>query len=1151
MPTLNTDKSVQTPLFNNWKQIIPYAFILFLSLTALLFTFLYIILGDFLFEVFALGSSVILALIGIYTVLLRGSKVESDLGSQNLFSLQNSEDWSSIEKLETGVISKTIDSVERANQVLASLPASILLYDIQSDRIIYSNEVLQFFLEQDIDPKENFLQSFYRQIVLREDFNKVLRHFEFLRSVPAALAKPFHELDYRIRTSSGVIRYLRNRDRIFMRDSLGKPLVILCVIRDVSEYVLAYETALYNSTILENVDEAIVATDISFIIRGWNKSAEKIFELSAEQAIGKTLSEALRIQLTAEVSSKIINSLSTNGNWKGILEQRKIDGTELVIMLNLSALKNDEGETIGTIGIINDITTERMLELREQEANERYALAVEGSNDGIWDWDLQNDKVYYSSRWKQMIGYADHELGNTFSVWESLIHPEDKKRVVKALNSYIRRETNQYQVEFRFRHKDGSYRWVYSRGVGVWDANGNVYRIAGSHTDITERKEFELQLESAKQAAELASKAKSEFIATISHELRTPLNGVIGMTSLLTQTPLSNEQKQYLENIQFSGQSLLSLINDILDFSQLEASIVKLEPQPFNVEESIISSIEQHSLKASVKSLDISYSIDPTIPPILIGDGIRIRQVLSNIVSNAVKFTETGEVHIRVRPLEASHEQITLEFEVHDTGIGISNPLAEKLFKPFSQLEGAFNRRYSGMGLGLALSSQLIELMKGKISVSSEVGKGSIFTFSVPLQIQSAQSQNTQEKARYFDAFGLQLKIYWVDERPMALQASNQFLLNEGLSVIPNISLSEVILTTQKGNHPDVIILSLSDKPISAEEIAYLHQARETGTRLGVLCFQQSFDAVSKMNIFDFVLVKPVRHSKTLLALQKVLSSANAARPIAIEGTYPYKKHDISILVAEDYAINQRVILGILKKLGYDADVATNGIEALHLFDQRYYDIVFMDIQMPEMDGLQATREILKRFPSEKVPVILAMTANSTQTDRDNCFQAGMKDFLAKPITIDTVSAMIEYWAAVIQSGRSPSPAHHHSIFEISVEENILNLSTIEMLQSLPSVGNGTLLNELIDLFIQQVPQQIQKVKLLYSESNAPLLRKAAHALKGTSLNIGAAKLGDFAHKIEVNAQHENLSECELLIHALEPAYESSLQKLLQIKQSN
>jgi PAS domain S-box-containing protein len=393
-------------------------------------------------------------------------------------------------------------------------------------------------------------------------------------------------------------------------------------------------------------------------------------------------------------------------------------------------LHDSSGSVIGVVGAALDITSRLKAERQLRVWEERWQLALRGNNDGLWDWNARTGEIFFAPRWKQILGYEEHEIENRPSEWESRVHPDDFPRVSRELQEHLSHKSPFYSTEYRMRAKDGTYKWVLARGQGVWDEQGRPIRMVGSHTDITQRKEAEAALQQAKEQAETANCAKSEFLANMSHEIRTPMNGALGMIELVLETELSGEQREYLETAKNSARSLLELLNDILDLSKIEAGRLELVPANFSVCKCVEDTLRMFTVKTRQKGLTLETCIDPNVTEWLLGDPLRLRQVISNLVGNAIKFTDNGKVTVRLETESAVDGNVGLHFQVIDTGIGIPEAKQAWIFEPFRQADGSSTRRYEGSGLGLAICTRLVELMGGRIWVESRVGFGSIFHFT-------------------------------------------------------------------------------------------------------------------------------------------------------------------------------------------------------------------------------------------------------------------------------------------------------------------------------------------------------------------------------------------------------------------------------------
>ncbi|HEY9196351.1 MAG TPA: response regulator, partial [Mucilaginibacter sp.] len=517
---------------------------------------------------------------------------------------------------------------------------------------------------------------------------------------------------------------------------------------------------------------------------------------------------------------------------------------------------------------------------------------------------------------------------------------------------------------------------------------------------IEERRSRE-EAEKAREEAERANKAKSIFLATMSHEIRTPMNGVIGMATLLANTDLTTEQAEYTETIKHSSDALLTVINDILDFSKIESGNMELEEHDFNIRDCVENVLELFTEKASKLNIDLIYQIASNVPEHIIADSTRLRQVLINLIGNALKFTNQGEIFIGINGNSSSNEELNLSFIVRDTGIGIPKDKLSRLFKAFSQVDSSTTRKYGGTGLGLVISEKLIHLMGGEINIESELGKGTTFTFN----IKTRQGVKTP-------ATPLNLNLDGLQDRPILIvddNATNRDIMESQLKhwkFIPLIASSGDealnILSTQK---VELVITDMFMPEMDGAELA--RKIKAINPDLPVILLS-SVDRQTRheAKLFNVVLTKPAKHH---VLLKHIVEQLKQDKHIAAENTLQNKdlsvelaaRYPLDILIAEDNQINQKVAKRILQKLGYDPDIANNGLEVLSAVAAKRYDVILMDVQMPEMDGIEATRHIRKQGGSQ--PVIVAMTANAMVEDRDACLQAGMDDYLSKPMKLDEI----------------------------------------------------------------------------------------------------------------------------------------------------
>jgi PAS domain S-box-containing protein len=618
---------------------------------------------------------------------------------------------------------------------------------------------------------------------------------------------------------------------------------------------------------------------------------------------------------------------------------------------------------------------------------------------GTSDASFLGQNIYTSPQGEAMVGYTTADWGDN-TLWERILHPDDRERVL-AEQRHFQETGEPLSIEYRMLHRDGRVVWVRDESVIVRNESGGPPYVQGFWIDITERKRAEEELRQARAEAEAATQAKSAFLATMSHEIRTPMNAVIGMTGLLLDTELTPEQREFAEVVRSSGDVLLHVIDDILDYSKIEAGKLELERAPVAVRECVEAALGMVAPAASDKEIELGCLIDDGVPAGIEADAARLRQVLLNLLSNAVKFTEEGEVVVHADAEPAGAGSHRLHLAVRDTGVGIPQDRMDRLFASFSQVDASTTRRYGGTGLGLAISKRLVELMGGTMWVETEEGTGSTFHIAI-----TADEAEVPAGIRVRD--GVQAlsgkRLLVVDDNATNREIVRRQARSWAMQPIAVEHPSEALALIEAGDHFDVAVLDMQMPEMDGLTLAREIRRHRRELPLVLVTSLGRLPGARSATDFAAQLTKPLRASQLFDALMSVFA-APAPTPEAAEGDGDHRPvSSLRILLAEDNSVNQKLALLLLERLGYRADVAGNGKEVLDALERQPYDVVLMDVQMPELDGLDASRRICERWPPGERPHIIAMTANAMREDRDACVAAGMDDYVAKPIRPDELA---------------------------------------------------------------------------------------------------------------------------------------------------
>jgi PAS domain S-box-containing protein len=960
-------------------------------------------------------------------------------------------------------------------------------------------------------------RELYARVLHPEDRERILAEYRRTRDTD----EPFRA-EYRMIARDGSVHWFHDEAAV-IRDETGRPayfhgfLLDITEQRKLAEALRSSEEQLrrqrqYVESLVEINPTAVVTVDRDGVVTSWNLAAEELFGYSRDEAIGRNLDDLVVGQDLRRQAVSYDEALRA-GRFHTVTRRARRDGTladvELIVVPVIEG-----SDATGYLVIYHDIS-----ELQRQK--QYYQSLLEVSPTAIVTIDPDHKVTSWNPAAEKLFGYSREEaIGQDIDALvanSEAVHHE-------AVRLSRQTEAGEVRLATRRTRKDGSLVDVDVRSVPIRVGDQMVGLYALYH-DISE-------LQRAREEAEAATQAKSAFLATMSHEIRTPMNAVIGMTGLLVDTELTPEQRSYAEVIRSSGEALMAIIDDILDFSKIEAGRLELERRPFDLRGCVESALELVAASASGKGLNLAYLFDHGLPSAIVGDATRLRQILINLLNNAIKFTDTGEVVLSVdgKALESGEEVAgrwhRLHFAVRDSGIGIPRDRQSRLFASFSQVDASTTRRYGGTGLGLAISKRLCELMGGTIWVESQVGKGSTFHFT----IQAEQASGLAPADRQGPPPQLRgRRVLIVDDN-----ATNRRILvrqaeSWGMLARDTASPARALEWIRRGDPFDLAILDMEMPEMDgvglAEEIGRYRDAR--ALPLLLLTSLGSREGVRGGAEFAASLTKPIKPSQLYDTLMSVFGAAPAGvqAPTPREGPVERlaERMPLRILVAEDNVVNQQVALLLLRKLGYRAEVTANGLEALQALEREPYDVVLMDVQMPTMDGLEATRRIHQRWPQGRRPHVIAATASAMEEEREACLAAGMDDYLSKPIRMEELAAALRRCrphaaprlpATAQASGVGPLAPPEHEPRRGPLPTGVLDPAALERLTETIGDDRG-LRTALIDTFLREVPRMVEGARRGLQQGQAEEVRRAAHTLKSNGATFGATSLSELSRQLE------------------------------------
>ncbi|HWG41822.1 MAG TPA: PAS domain S-box protein [Gemmataceae bacterium] len=970
----------------------------------------------------------------------------------------------------------------------------------------------------------------------------------------------------------------RNHQREQLRERMGELEAMLALQEQRVEHLTLFAEQMQESeagtrAIIDNALDGVITIDHTGRVIGFNPAAEKIFGFQREQLLGQPLEEWIVPHSLREQHRRGMAQFLATGQG-ALLGQRvetiglHADGREFPLELSISVLHAQRPPML--TAYVRDLSQLKQTAEMLAQSNARLQATLDAATQAaIIATDSAGTITLFNRGAERMLGYEANEVIGEHT--PELIHSAEEVAAhgrhltaefgvpiegFAALSERARRGDHE-EREWTYLRKDGSSLTVNLAFTAIRDDNDGIRGYLGVATDVTGRRRAALTLERAKQAAEAANQAKSDFLANMSHEIRTPMNGILGMTQLALDTDLTGDQREYLRMVKTSADGLLTVINDILDFSKIEAGKLELDPLAFELRDTLADSLRSLSLRANAKNIELACHVPAEVPDFLVGDPGRLRQVLLNLVGNAIKFTERGEVVVRVQLVSEDGQNaedtnppstllqpggdITLHFAVSDTGIGIAADKLPYIFDPFVQADSSTTRKYGGTGLGLTITGRLVEMMGGRLWAESVPEQGSTFHFTIRIKLQD-RSPSRLLPRRPHDLAGLSVLV--VDDN-----ATNCRILADLLgswlmkpTTVDGVQLALVELEAAAGaSQPFPLVLLDAHMPgedgfALAAEIRARPHLGEPGLLMLSSADRGGDGEKCRALKIGQRLTKPIKPSDLLVAILRLLDlEANTSHPISaplvaqtpsagtlveVGNEMVATTRSLRVLLAEDNFVNQRLVLAVLEKQGHRVVAVPNGAAALRAVQQESFDVVLMDVQMPEMNGLEATRaiRIWEQQGGGHVPIV-AMTAHAMKGAREDCLQAGMDEYLSKPIQVPALARVMEE----LTRGRQERSVARPVVFDPR-----------PLLQRISE--DRELFHELIDMFQADCPRLLRQVREAIEASDAAALERASHLLKGSASNFAATEVMRITQRLESLGRDGDLREAGDIYRSLEEA---------------
>ena len=918
--------------------------------------------------------------------------------------------------------------------------------------------------------------------------------------------------------------YWTNATIVPFLDHANRPYQYISIRTDITEQMRLREKIEANQALLQNImntlGEGVFTLDAQGLCTFMNPEAEKILGYEFAALSGRRMHDIIHCRLPDgsylhEDDCLIKKTVSSGQVFRSDLEYFQHQSGRLFPVAIVASPIFENGVIVGSVSAFQDVSARIAADnaLRESEMKQR--MLIDNAADAVFVGSADERWIYINDLALTMLGYTREELVGTKMY--DLLPPELSVVAEKTFLQHIR-EKKLVRTEIKLRKKDGDLVPVEMNAALLPD--GSMY---GSCRDITERLRFEAALIQAKEDAEAANTAKSEFLATMSHEIRTPMNGIIGMTELALDTYLAQEQREYLELVKFSSYSLLGIINDILDFSKIESGKVILEKIDFEIRELLASCLKALAVRASQKGIELVYKIDAEVPDVLVGDPGRLHQIITNLVGNAIKFSEDGDIVLDVQLVRRDDREVDVYFAVTDHGIGIPLEKQATIFSPFSQADASTTRKYGGTGLGLTISSRLVQSMQGSLALNSEPGRGSTFYFTVRFGIGVSSVAEVSSK----ELTGLHALI--VDDNAINRHFFLDTLRNRGIHATAVSSGAEALklLTDSSPTQQkiDVVLLDVCMPEMDGFDFLMQLRVNSEGSlpKIIVLSSAGSPEDARKcreIGIQEYV-TKPISPQELLNSIRAAIDGVPLRHQLRLSspdahfsGLTPLK-----ILVVEDNVVNQKLVISLLNKWHHSATIAATGLIALRKYEQEQFDLILMDMQMPEMGGIEATqriREMEVSHPERRHTPIIAMTANAMPGDWERCLAAGMDHYLSKPIKATQLQNLLHQYQKALP-------------VTSTTKDIMMNANSFDYSQALQS-ADQEIIQIIAQSFLDAYDGYVKEIADAIANHDSELLHRSAHTMKGVVSNFCAFPIETLAEKLEKKGKGHQFDGAEELL---------------------